>query len=891
MTRVLVQTLALAASFSTLAGCASSQARPTAAPAQATAAPAPAPKDSAAAPSPFKKFNDVVKGATKREGYFETYEKGENLYLVIPKDRLGKDFLMEMKIAQGIGAAGLFGGTMLNIFEGQVMALERRGDRIMLVQRPHRYTAREGGAAAKAVDLTFSVSVIDQAKIESIREDSAILVNTYDWWVSDLSGIGQAVRFVASTTPGRPGQATFDKPRSYLESVKGFPQNTNVRAKLTFRPGEPVGFASVPDGRYISLSIHYTLAALPENPMTPRLGDDRVGNFLTVHKDFSQEDSTTFVRYVNRWRLEPGEKDGDLTRPKKPITYYIDPNVPEEYRPYLKAGVEVWNKAFEAAGWKDAIRAEMLPDSADPEDIRYATLRWNVSDQPGYGAIGPSVVDPRTGEVLDADILFESTMFGGFRTAWRNLVNPSTAAEAFNSALGFSEADLNQTRQGGELASFGASFASQGALLAAVLVERGEMAPGDPVPMRYVGEAAVWVTAHEVGHTLGLQHNFRSSMSTPFAKLHDKAWGEANGVFSSVMEYPTPNVAPKGTANGYFYNPSIGSYDRWAITYAYTADAAKAQAAARQVAEKQHMYGTNAEAGGPGAIDPSINVYDLSDEPLAWGKQRTDIIRGLWRGLPQHIIGDNFRYWDVTAAYQQLFNQYAQAVVPAVKYLGGQYINRDHVGDPNGRKPFVAVPIAEQREALNFLVDRVFTAGAFTLPTEVLSQFGSNRWFHWGTNTTWTGRIDYPYHEQVVGFQSAVLAQILSPFRLAAIRDGETKFGPGKVVSIPEVMDGVTRAIWSEVWSSPGNNISATRRDLQRAYIDQLTLMVARPAERTPADARAVARAKLVDLNRRIGARLSPPGNFDAYTIAHLQEARARIAKALEAGLDVELRN
>ncbi len=888
MTRVLVPILALA---SVACGSAASQARPANAPAPAPQAAAPAVKDSGAAPSPFKKFNDVVKGATKREGYFETYEKGENLYLVIPKDRLGKDFLMEMKIAQGIGAAGLFGGTMLNIFEGQVMALERRGDRIMLVQRPHRYTAHEGGAAARAVELTFGASVVDQAQIESIRDDSAIVINTYDWWVSDLSGIGQAVRFAASTTPGRPGVAPFDKPRSYLESVKGFPQNTNVRAKLTFRPAEPVNLASVPDGRYISVSIHYTLAALPEVPMTTRLGDDRVGNFLTVHKDFSQEDSTTFVRYVNRWRLEPGEKVGDLWKPKKPITYYIDPNVPEEYRPYFKAGVEVWNKAFEAAGWKDAIRALDLPADADPEDIRYATLRWNVSDQPGYGAIGPSVVDPRTGEVLDADILFESSMFTNFRTAWRNLVNPSTAADAFNSALAFSEEDLNQTKRGGELASFGSSFAAQGALLAAVLVERGEMAPGDPVPMRYVGEAAVWVTAHEVGHTLGLQHNFRSSMSTPFAKLHDRAWADANGVFSSVMEYPTPNVAPKGTANGYFYNPSIGSYDRWAITYAYTPDAAKAQAAARQVADKHHLYGTNAESGGGGAIDPSINVYDLSDDPLAWGKQRTDIIRGLWRGLPQHVLADNFRYWDLTAAFQNLFNQYAQAVVPAVKYIGGQYINRDHVGDPEGRKPFVAVPLAEQREALKFIVDRVFTAGAFTLPPEVLSQFGANRWFHWGTNTTWNGRIDYPYHEQVVGFQSAVLNQLLAPFRLAAIRDGETKFGPGTVVSIPEVMDGVTRAVWSEVFASPGGNISATRRDLQRAYIDQFTLLVAKPADRTPADARAVARTKLVDLNRRIGARLTPPASLDAYTTAHLQEVRARIAKALEAGLDVELGN
>jgi hypothetical protein len=380
-------------------------------------------------------------------------------------------------------------------------------------------------------------------------------------------------------------------------------------------------------------------------------------------------------------------------------------------------------------------------------------------------------------------------------------------------------------------------------------------------------------------------------MSTPFEKLHDRAWAEANGLFSSVMEYPTPNVAPKGTPNGYFYNPGVGSYDRWAITYAYTPDAARAQAVAREVADKRHLYGTNAEAGGPGAIDPSINVYDLSDDPLAWARQRTDIIRGLWRGLPQHVLGDNYRYFDLATAYQQLFNQYAQAVAPTIKYVGGQYINRDHVGDPNGRRPFVAVPLAKQREALSFVVDRVFSAQAFTLPGDVLSQFGANRWFHWGMNTTWNGRIDYPYHEQVVGFQAAALGQLLSPFRLSAIRDGETKFGAGNVVSIPEVMDEVTRAVWSEVWTTPGRNISATRRDLQRAYLDLLTTMVARPADRTPSDARSVARARLVDLNRRLAARLTPPVTFDAYTTAHLQEARARIAKALEAGLDVELRN
>jgi hypothetical protein len=196
-----------------------------------------------------------------------------------------------------------------------------------------------------------------------------------------------------------------------------------------------------------------------------------------VHKDFSQEDSSAFVHYVNRWRLEPGERVGDLWRPKTPITYYIDPNVPEEYRAPLTAGVEAWNRAFEAAGWKDAIRALPLPEGADPEDIRYATLRWNVSDQPGYGAIGPSVVDPRTGEVLDADILFESSMFSNFRTAWRNLVNPSTAVMRSTQVLSCREGDLRLLGAGGESRA-SARSSRRRAAAGGGAGRAGEIAPG-----------------------------------------------------------------------------------------------------------------------------------------------------------------------------------------------------------------------------------------------------------------------------------------------------------------------------------------------------------------------------------------------------------------------------
>jgi hypothetical protein len=695
------------------------------------------------------------------------------------------------------------------------------------------------------------------------------------------------VRFATATTPSpTPPPASFDKGRSHLESVKAFPKNLNVRAKLTFRPAQPRPMNSVPDSRYVPVSVFYSFAALPEQPMAPRAADERVGYFMTVRKDFSRDDDSFFVRNVNRWRLEPsGETVGGLMVPKQPIVYYIDRTVPEEYRPFLKAGVEAWTAAYEAAGWKDAIRAELLPDSADAEDVRYATLRWNTSDQPGYSAIGPSIVDPRTGEILDADILFEASMVHGFKRDWRTTVTPAAAIEEiFNT----SEAELQAMALGIKGPELGAELSAQGSLLRAALAATGQIRPGEAVPMEYVGEAIKWVTMHEVGHTLGLRHNFRASVDTPLEKLNDRRWAAERGVFSSVMDYPAVNLPhAAGEAVGHYYNPTVGTYDLWAIAYGYAHDDAKAAEIARRAAEPGHAYGTDEDARGPGALDPTVNVYDLGADPLAWGKGRARLIAGLWPTLPEHVLADNTRYADLTDAFNTLLVQYARALSVAPKYIGGQYQYRDRVGDPNARGPWVAVPRAEQREALDFLTEYAFGEKAFDVPPAVLAQLGANRWSHWGESNTFGGRIDFPLHERVLGVQTALLAQITDPLVFARIRDAELKFGSRAVLPIPELMEELARSVWSEAWSGAGRNTTAMRRDLQRAYLDRMTEIVATPPARMPADARAVARYRLSDLDGRLRQSLAR-GGHDAYTRAHLLESRQRIAKALEAGLEVE---
>ncbi len=589
-------------------------------------------------------------------------------------------------------------------------------------------------------------------------------------------------------------------------------------------------------------------------------------------------------RYVNRWRLERGERVGDRWRPVEPITYFIGPSVPDEYREWFHEGVENWNTAFEAAGWEGAIQAEDLPEGADPNDIRYSVLRWNTSDNPGYGAIGPSKVDPRTGETLDADILFEANMFRGFRDSWRHLVNPIGAADAFEMALGVGAYEASASgRAALELPGFASTMASQAALANLVLAAGGEIDPGDPLPDEILEQYTKWVVMHEVGHTLGMQHNFRSSASTPIERMHDTGFTSENGVFSSVMEYPSINVAPPGEETGHYYTFDAGSYDKWYITYAYTADAEVAVATARQVADLRHMYGN--ESGGANALDPTINTYDLGGDPLVWGAERSAVAMELMEVIEDHVLADDAPYVNLSNAMGDLMNQYARALAPAVKYIGGQYMNRDHVGD--GRLPFENVTRERQEEALELIVDRLFREDALAIDPSILQQMGPSGFSDWDTDRTFDGgRFDYPYHEEMLGLQSSVLGQLLAGARLSRLRDAEAKFGAGSVPTIPEVMSAVTGAIWNELSQAP-RSITANRRDLQRVYLDRMTGILVSPPDGMPADARSVARWQLTELAEQIDAARDAGGG-DAYTQAHLMEAAARIDKALDAGLEAE---
>jgi hypothetical protein len=873
---------------------------------------------------PFEPWDKTLADTDTIEGYLSLYQKEDRtLYAKLPPERLGQNFGLVLHVSKGVGAYNLHDG--LKLTDTRLLRFRRVGHKVHLVHRNTRFRADEGGLRRSLRD-NQAHSVVHTFDIVSQNDSTdALLVKLSDFLVSDYVDLGEKIQ-----THFGGASVSFQNGKSYVDTVRAFEKNVEIDARLDYAGSDlsGKGKAAIPDERSIPVGVRYSFFALPDTPMQPRRADDRVGYFTEVVKDFSRDrQADPYLRYVRRWRLTPSDtaayREGERVEPEEPIVFYVDHTVPDEYRPYVKDGIEAWNEAFRAAGYENAIVAKEAPDDSSwsAEDIRYSTVQWTASHQMGY-AIGPSQADPRTGELLNADILISSEFVRSWQEGYGTLT-PEAEGGGVPSSMRETAQSLRKMlpdRLARHACWAERGMAQQLGLQRAALLARGQLPPGAPMPEEYLGQAIKNLVMHEVGHTLGLRHNFKASSGVPNDKLHDEAYTEKHGVSLSVMDYTPVNVALDPDEQGYYWNPNVGTYDEWAIQYGYmpiaeqgengplTRDGPLADTTtaalpgldkiAARSSDSLHTYGTDEDAFlGPYAVDPLTNAWELGSSPLAFAETRTELVRTVTPLLDERLVAEGERYHLLRMATTALLKERLRTLMPVTKAVGGMYVARDHKGTPDARPPFRPVADSTQRAAVDLVVDAAFAPDAFRFEAERLNKLAPDWHRHWGTEKSL--QIDYPVHENVAALQSQLLGALLHPARLQRMIDIQAR-RTGDAFAPADLLERLTMAIWAELDATPPRTvrINSFRRSLQRMYVDRLidfllettTWITISPTggaqASVPEDVRSLARLELRTLSDRIGDVLQR-GEIDRTERAHLSETKIRIDRALEASVRV----
>ncbi len=869
-------------------------------------------------------FATVIKDARRIDGPLVLWQKDDKVWIELLPAQLGKPFLLSPKIKSGIGEAFVLGGLMalpLNGMGGaQVVEFVRVHNQMRLQARNTEVLAAAGTPEARAVADSYSNSLLASVPVISQPhpDRKSVLVEANAIFLGDMVGIGAMLQRGLRQGYG------LDRGNTVITAARGSPAATTLETQAHYftggvssapqglppgMPGMPVPQIPrhLPDARSMLIGLSYSLAPLPEQAMKARRADPRVGLFTTTVLDFSDELARSpRQRFVTRWRLEKKEPEAALSDPVKPITFWIDRNVPLAWRETTRAAILEWNKAFEKIGFRGAIRVEQQPDDAkfDTLDVGYASVRWMMNAEPAFGAIGPSHIDPRTGEILDADIAFEGMTTRGIRGLRAQVLGApraQTAAEAgaaqglppghsfahiFEPPAALADSGLLPA----ELArcTHGAFMAEQVGYAMSVLEARGELEPDSPVAQQFVQDYVKEALMHEVGHALGLRHNFRASRAYTEAQLADAEFTRAYGTTGSVMEYNAVNLPRPGQSGGLPFQTTLGPYDYWAVEYAYKAlpagtKADEEKAELQRIAERSKdpllAFGTDEDVLF--GLDPEIIQGDLGADPLAFAAKRLEIARDLFKRQETRELPADRDYAVLRRSLNYALNDVARSLGVLARQLGGVRTLRDFPG--SGREPLQPVSGAVQRQSLELMSKAALSADGLSL-TPALQRRLAPDFLDRAELIGDAG--DFVLPQRLLGLQMAVLNFLMSDGLAARVQDSATKFDkPSEALQLAELYQRLSDDVWSELAPGgiKGGVIRSERRELQRGHVNRLAAALLRLTPQTRADARGLTRVHAKRLLARLEAAQGRGARADSDTGVHLADSIDTLRQALAA--------